>query len=111
MSLGKTHGATCKITQFPLKLAWASTGHKVQGITIKKGTNVVAHGHKRMPECLYYMMLSRAQAMENMFVENFYPEKLKPNKEALEENERLNKRSIVPQFEEMKFCFFSMIVM
>ena len=74
---GKCHGAMCKVTQFPMRLAWACTGHKVQGITIQKGTNIVVHGHKRLPEALYYTMLSRAQVMENVFLEDFYPEKIK----------------------------------
>ena len=100
------HGATNKVTQFPLTLAWASTGHKLQGVTIKKGSNVIAHGNPRMPEGLYYVMLSRAESIENVYLENFLPSKLKPNKEALEEDQRLQERSIVSSFENLEFNFF-----
>ena len=65
----KTHNSMCQVKQFPLKLAWGSTGHKVQGITIKKGTNVVVHGHEKIPDGMYYLMLSRAEEMEQVYIE------------------------------------------
>ena len=103
----KTHGCRCEVKQFPIKLAWASTAHKVQGITIKKGTNVVIHGHERIPDGMYYLMLSRAEEMEQVYIEmpkskraNPKGEKLKlkirPNPKSLKENENLVQRSIVP---------------
>ena len=58
----------CQVKQFPLKSAWASTAHKVQGITIKKGTNVVIHGHERIPNGMYYLMLSRVEEMEQIYI-------------------------------------------
>lgn len=66
----KRHGAKCQIKQFPLKLAWGSTAHKVQGITIKNGTNVVIHGHSRIPNGMYYLMLSRCRYFAKM-AQNF----------------------------------------
>ena len=64
----KTHGAMCQVKQFPLKSAWASTAHKVQGITIKKGTNAVIHGHERIPNGMYYLMFSRVEEMEQVYL-------------------------------------------
>ena len=59
-----------------------------------------------MPDSMYYVMLSRVSASENVFNENFSPEKLKANSDALEANEDLNKRDITPSFRKMKFSFF-----
>ena len=113
----KTHGCRCEVKQFPIKLAWASTAHKVQGITIKKGTNVVIHGHERIPDGMYYLMLSRAEEMEQVYIEmpkskraNPKGEKLKlkirPNPKSLKENENLVQRSIVPAYKEKRFHIF-----
>ena len=110
----KTHGSMCQVKQFPLKLAWGSTGHKVQGITIKKGTNVIIHGHERIPDGMYYLMLSRAEELEQIYIE--MPKikdkterlklKIRANPHSLQENEKLVERSIVPSFKENHFSIF-----
>jgi hypothetical protein len=114
----KTHGSMCQVKQFPLKLAWGSTGHKVQGITIKKGTNVVIHGHKRIPDGMYYLMLSRAEEMEQVYIQ--MPDltdrqgrvigklklEIKANPNSLKENEKLVQRSIVPSIKDNHFSIF-----
>ena len=101
----KTHGAVRQITQFPLKLAWAITGHKVQGITIKKPSKVVVHGHPRMPPSMYYVMFSRAQDLEQVYVRDF-TKTIKANEMSLKENKNLVNRSINSSFSNNHFCIF-----
>jgi len=60
----------CELKQFPLKLALALTGHKVQGITTKRPNKVVVHGHPRISPSMYYLMFSRAQDLEQVYVKN-----------------------------------------
>ena len=103
---GRSHGSTYKITQFPLRLAWGSTAHKVQGIEIKRGSDIITHGDKKMPNGMYYVMLSRAQALENVYNENFLPDKLKANADALEEDGKLKERCIVSSYHKMQYSFF-----
>ena len=95
----------CELKQFPLKLAWAPTRHNVQGITIKRPQKVVIHGHPRIPPSMYYLMFSRAQDLEQVYVENF-TKVIKANEKSLEENKNLVERSIVPSYEENHFCVF-----
>ena len=108
-SSSRTHGSKCKVTQFPLRLAWASTAHKMQGVTVKKGLDLVVHGTApssdtkrtvQMPRSMYYVMFSRAQSIDNVFVdENFDASQVKAHEASLEENFALNQRSIVSMYE------------
>ena len=110
----KSHGCQVQIKQFPLKLAWASTAHKVQGVTIKKGTNIVIHGHEKIPDGMYYLMLSRSEDISQIFLEmpkargksETISLKIKANPYSLQENENLVNRSIVSLYKEKHVNIF-----
>ena len=100
----KQHGCKGTITQIPLKLAWSSTCHKVQGITIKRGSDLVIHGHPKIPHAMSYVMMGRCQDINDLYLgPKFDLDKIKCSPAALEENDRLNKRNIVPQVLARKF--------
>ena len=54
---------------------------------------------------MYYVMFSRAQDLEQVYVENF-TKKIKANEKSLAENQRLVERSIVPSYKNVHFCLF-----
>ena len=95
----RNHGKMSRCAQFPLRLAWASTAHKVQGLTVKVPTKLIIHGCKMIPDAMLYTMLSRAQTLEQVYVDNFNGI-IKANPHSLDENSKLIKKSIVPMFGE-----------
>ena len=54
---------------------------------------------------MYHLMLSRAQYMEQIYVENF-TNIIKANEKSLIENENLVQRSIVPSFQDKRLNIF-----
>ena len=89
----KSHYKTYKITQFPIRVAEASTAHKYQGLTVESYHNLVLHGYPRMPAGMAYVMLSRAKNIESVYLHpSFKTNKILCNKEAKEQSLQLDQR-------------------
>ena len=95
------------LRQVPLNLAFGTTGHKLQGRTIKN-QEIVAHGHSHIDYGEGYVMLSRCKNIEQVFLDkSFIPEKhLKPHKPSLIEARKLEERCIAAKFKDEKFDIF-----
>ena len=99
------HGVTAKVTQFPVRLSWASTAHKLQGVTLYE--NLVCHGHKRMQAGMAYVMLSRCSDLENVFLaEDFDLNHIHCSPTALQEKLKLDARCIISSIKEKKFNIY-----
>ena len=88
---GYAHSFRCKIIQFPLKLAWASTAHSMQGVTVKKGSKLIVHWHKKLKEGMAYVMLGRCERLEDIFIskKDFDIAKIRAKPEALEQSQKI----------------------
>ena len=91
-------GVSHERTQLPLKLAWAITIHKSQGLTLKKAW--VDIGKSEAFDGLSYVALSRVKSLSDMIIEPFSFERLEKIKQTKgflyrkKEEERLNNLSL-----------------
>ena len=82
---------TAMVIQFPLKLAFALTSHKIQGGTISKPHKAVVNVNDTFDAAMVYVMLSRVCSLKQLILLNEFDEtKMYPNHGALEELERLD---------------------
>ena len=97
-SISKSKSAvvnTANVIQFPLKLAFASTAHKIQGATIQKPMKMIISVTDIWAAALVYVMLSRICALWQLYIlDEFDPSKMYPSIIALKETERLNQISL-----------------
>ena len=88
-------GSTATLIQFPVTLAHAVTGHKVQGQSIPVPNKVVMDLDSTFQCAQSYVMLSRIQTIDQLFIlNNFDKSKLHHSEKSLQESLRLQKASI-----------------
>ena len=93
-SAKKGHATTIKITQFPLKQAAAINVHKTQGLNVKAPTPLVADMDSCFEPAMPYVMLSRIQKMDQLYLISFNTKWMKPWPEALVEANKIKEASL-----------------
>ena len=92
-SSGTNSNAT--VIQFPLKLAFAATAHKVQGQTVKKPNSLVIDLRSVREAAQAYVILSRVQALNQLFIlVAVCAHKITASVKAMEELKRMNRVAI-----------------
>merc|ERR1712030_189923 len=81
--------------QFPLKVAYAITAHKIQGQTIPKPHKIALDIASVFEDAQAHVMLSRVEEFEQIFVLDKLPERnIRASPKALKELKEMNERSI-----------------
>ena len=104
----KAYSASSSATaiQFPLRLAFAATSYKVQGATVRKPSSLVIDLRTVRQAAEAYVMLSRIQAIKQLFILESVPEhKIFSSSQALDELNRLSKAAL--NNNEQKFMILS----
>ena len=88
-------GTSATVIQFPIKLAFAITSHKIQGQTIPFPSKVVLDIDSVFEDAQAHVMLSRAQQIEQVFIlKRLNEAKIRTSRLALQELERLDRISM-----------------
>lgn len=78
VSIGKHSGQQMNRLQFPLRLCWACTVHKTQGMTLKQAVVSIA-GRFNDGQC--YVALSRVTSLTGLFLSKFDQSKIRASRE------------------------------
>ena len=87
---------TANVIQFPVKLAFACTAHKIQGATVPKPMKLIIYVMDLWTrgEAIAYVMLSRICSLSQLYIlDEFDESKMFPSKRAMRELERLEQIS------------------
>ena len=89
--------------QFPLKLSFACTAHKMQGSTVLKPDSLAIDLKSVREPAQAYVMMSRVQALDQLFILEEFPRgKVFPSEAAMEELKRLTLLALNDQRRAMK---------
>ena len=87
-------GSSALVIQFPVKLAYAVTSHKIQGQTIPKPSKVVLDLNSVFEDAQAHVMLSRVQCLDQVYIMKSLDEsKIRTSRIGLAELERLKRIS------------------
>ena len=81
-------GASCSRLQIPVRLAWAITVHKSQGLTLRKA--VIDLGENEFTAGLSFVAVSRVRALEDLLFKPFNFERIQRIKDCTRLQERLD---------------------
>ena len=100
LSKKKTIGsATVHVIQFPLRLAFAATVHKIQGNTVAKPNELVVDLTGKKQAAVGYVALSRVQELEQLYITgSFSRDHLFPNSDALDELNHMKETALNNDF-------------
>ena len=94
--------------QFPLRLAFAATAHKIQGSTIRKPNHLVVDLRTVRESAQAYVMLSRVQSLSQIvIIEDVSVNKLYASPQALTELDRLTSVALNDQYNRLRGCIVS----
>ena len=92
-NIGRNKAAEVTRRQFPLVLAWATTIHKVQGLTTDQ--IVVDMKGQAFTAGQAYVAFSRVKTLQGLFIKNFNPASIKVSSSVVTEMERLTSNKLL----------------
>ena len=93
-NIGRNKTVQVSRRQFPLVLSWASTIHKVQGLTLDQ--IVVDMKGRVFNAGQAYVAFSRVKSLQSLFIKNFNPASIKVSASVISEMERLTSDRLLP---------------